>query len=106
MKERRMENGSTQGPDRAQRQRWDRAGARAAMPKAAAEEVDDELVGRLLSRRDVLLLTGGVGAAAFIAACGYGATTANSLVSTGSANGPSGAAPSSGGSIAAASAAS
>jgi protocatechuate 3,4-dioxygenase beta subunit len=34
---------------------------------------DDELIGRLLSRREVLILTGGVGAAAFIAACTVGA---------------------------------
>jgi protocatechuate 3,4-dioxygenase beta subunit len=39
------------------------------------EEDDDRLIGRLLSRREVIRITGGLGAAAFLAACTSAAAT-------------------------------
>lgn len=59
---------------------------------------DDALIGRLLSRREVLVITGGIGAAAFVAACGAGAaSTANAQsdpTASPSGSTPAGASPS------------
>ncbi len=57
---------------------------------------DDEPIGRLLSRREVLVLTGGVGAAAFLAACSAGASPTAVAQSdpTATASAPASASPS------------
>src|SRR4051812_40948500 len=55
-------------------------GAATRQASVADVDDDDQLIGRLLSRREVLILTGGVGAAAFVAAC-----SAKGAASSGSA---------------------
>jgi protocatechuate 3,4-dioxygenase beta subunit len=46
-----------------------------ASPPSPDLDDDDRLIGRLLSRREVLLVTGGIGTAAFMAACTTGAAS-------------------------------